>query len=244
METKQQSTYMEEKMIGLNFQHHFYVNPIGRAGGLALWWTAGLPIRIISSDRYYVHVFICIGVGFFCTFVHAPSESYERRAFWDVLSSLTRDKSQPWMVVGDCNTVCYAHEKQGRNLIRYSSVQPFKDFIDNNSLMDMGCIRNIFIWTNMQQGDDLVKARLDRALCTTEFRVHFENAKVYNEEMIGSDHAPIRVLLSSNARTKAPFRFDKRWIKKAECEDIIRRSWSSGGMCESRLRSCQTGLTY
>ncbi|CAN0876591.1 hypothetical protein LINGRAHAP2_LOCUS11399 [Linum grandiflorum] len=164
METKKKHEYMEGKRTILKFQQSFYVHPVGRAGGLALWWIANLLIRIIISSRYHIDVFISIGDEFYCTFVHAPSITSERRAFWGRIGSLRTNGNDPWMLIGDFNAVCFDYEKVGRLPIRYASTQPFRDFIFSNSLIDLGCKRNPLTWSNCQEEPNLVKARLDRAV--------------------------------------------------------------------------------
>ncbi|CAN0856530.1 hypothetical protein LINGRAHAP2_LOCUS6515 [Linum grandiflorum] len=243
METKKQMDYMEGKRKLLKFQQCYYVHPVERAGGLALWWIADLPIRVISCSRFYIDVFISIGDGFFCTFVHAPSTTIERREFWRCISSLRTNNNEPWLVIGDCNAVCFDYEKVGRNPIRYGSTQPFRDFIFANSLMDLGCKGDPLTWTNHQVEPYLVKARLDRALCNPRWQGMFGRAVLHNEDRIGSDHAPIRLLFEGIKRVRGPFRFDRRWSNNQECKDIIRTEWDKGGSCITRLRGCQETLS-
>ncbi|CAN0876586.1 hypothetical protein LINGRAHAP2_LOCUS11394 [Linum grandiflorum] len=164
MKTNKKHEYMEGKRTILKFQQSFYVHPVSRAGGLALWWIADLPIRIISSSRYHIDIFISIEDGFYCTFVHAPSITSKRRAFWGRIGSLRTNDNDPWMLIGDFNAVCFDYEKVGRHPIQYASTQPFRDFIFSNSLIDLGCKGNPLTWSNYQEEPNLVKARLDRAV--------------------------------------------------------------------------------
>ncbi|CAN0840801.1 LINE-1 retrotransposable element ORF2 protein [Linum grandiflorum] len=242
METKKKNDYMEGKRNILKFQHHFYVQPVERAGGLALWWIADLPIRIISSSKFFIDVFVSYGSGFYCTFVHAPSITSERRVFWEQISGLRTNVTDPWVVIGDCNAVCFAHEKKGRLPIRYDSTQHFRDFISSNALMDLGCKGDPLTWTNCQEEPNLVKARLDRALCSPSWFNLNERAMVYSEDRIGSDHAPIRLVFDGIRRTQGPFRYDRRWSKNNECKSIVKELWEGGGCCTEKLKSCKSQL--
>ncbi|CAN1121975.1 hypothetical protein LINPERHAP2_LOCUS1107 [Linum perenne] len=74
-------------------------------------------------------------------------------------------------------------------------------------------MENKFTWSNMKVGKDNIKVRLDRALCTSEWRFRFDKATIHHEAIIGSDHAPLRLqLFDNNMRKLAPFRIDERWL--------------------------------
>ncbi|CAN0919348.1 hypothetical protein LINGRAHAP2_LOCUS31400 [Linum grandiflorum] len=86
----------------------------------------------------------------------------------------------------------------------------------------MGYVGDPFTWTNGQANEDLIKVRLDRALCSPKWRLDFEDATVYHEQRIGSDHRPLTIsLLLNKRRRKPPFRFDARWLGKEECKKIV-----------------------
>lgn len=57
----------------------------------------------------------------------------------------------------------------------------------NGSSADHG----LGIWTNKRVGDDLIKERLDRVLCTSNWRVLYPTAVVFALPAVGSDHSPL-----------------------------------------------------
>ncbi|CAN0912769.1 hypothetical protein LINGRAPRIM_LOCUS483 [Linum grandiflorum] len=195
METKRASDYMEMKRMSMNFQHFFYVPPTDRAGGLGLWWVVDLPIKNIGSSRYNIDVLVSHATEFLCTFVHAPCRPSDRKEFWEMLGGRSQDRELPSLIIGDCNAVLHDHEKMGRHPVCYNSIQPFHNFVFNNELIDIGCKGDPFTWTNNQQGEDLVKQRLDRALYNLAWFTHYNSAVVTHKEMIGSDHALIQLCL-------------------------------------------------
>ncbi|CAN0910644.1 hypothetical protein LINGRAHAP2_LOCUS26404 [Linum grandiflorum] len=88
---------------------------------------------------------------------------------------------------------------------------PFRNFIDNNHLIDLGYQGTPFTWTNCQEGVNRIHSRLDRALVTNEWQNTFPNATVFHERAIGSDHNPFRTTLDLNTReSPPPFHFDER----------------------------------
>lgn len=67
---------------------------------------------------------------------------------------------------------------------------------------------------------------------------------------IGSDHVPICVQLDQEERRgDKDFKFEKMWLQKPECLDVIRNAWDRGGRLRSvedynvKIGSCITELT-
>ncbi|CAN1181361.1 hypothetical protein LINPERHAP2_LOCUS35338, partial [Linum perenne] len=73
METKQNQNFLDHKRMRFNYAGSFYVDPIGMAGGLCLWWKTGIDVRVISSSKNHIDVWVDLEEGFYITFVHAPS---------------------------------------------------------------------------------------------------------------------------------------------------------------------------
>ncbi|CAN0926190.1 hypothetical protein LINGRAHAP2_LOCUS35190 [Linum grandiflorum] len=246
METKHDEAFMDRKRASMNFANGFTVNPtglVGTAGGLSLWWIANLDISILSASSNYIHVLVKCSSNFLCTFVHAPTDVNERRAFWTSISALNTNSEVAWLIVGDCNAVLYDYEKEGGNLINYSSTLDFRNFLFDNELMDMGYIGDAFTWTNGQANGDEIKVRLDRALCSPRWRVDYEDATVFHEQRIGSDHRPLSISLHGNNRQRChPFRFDARWMSKDQCNLIIQEKWQAEENVAEKLKRCATDL--
>ncbi|CAN1136858.1 Transposon TX1 uncharacterized 149 kDa protein [Linum perenne] len=181
--------------------------------------------------------------SYYLTFVHAPNGSYERACFWKTLSSLRNNPNEPWLIIGDFNALVDDNEKCGGAPIRAENSEPFKEFIFNNELMDMGFTGQRNTWTNFQLGEDNIKERLDRGLCTVEWRNRFEKAILYHEPMIGSDHSPLRMEPRGERRmAQTPFRFDMRWTEYPKCDGIILNNWNGEGSCNSKLVNLQSRL--
>ncbi|CAL1374667.1 unnamed protein product [Linum trigynum] len=141
------------------------------------------------------------------------------------------------------NVVLFSEEKLGGGPPRADSVIPFKDFVSDNALMDLGFSGYPFTWKNNQEGSRRVEVRLDRVLCSTSWFSTFSNARVIHELPIESDHSPLIVELEGlKQRVKSPFRFDTRWLKREECHDIVNRIWEEEGNCEEKMSKCEKEL--
>nr|XP_023891716.1 uncharacterized protein LOC112003738 [Quercus suber] len=117
--------------------------------------------------------------------------------------------------------------------------------------MDLGYRGADFTWCNMQDGENRIQLRLDRALANTEWLGKFDGMRVYHLVDSTSDHCallltdtpPHRV---SNAKR---FHFEALWTKNEECRNIIESSWGMGvdlstpeGIMEN-LKRCASELS-
>ncbi|CAN0920359.1 hypothetical protein LINGRAHAP2_LOCUS32003 [Linum grandiflorum] len=246
METKQDVPYHAGMRVILNFANGYYVNPIGRAGGLALWWVQDMPIRVIRVSSHFIHVEVNSDHRFHCTFIHAPSNLNvgEKVAFWMEISNLHHDCNDPWLLVGDFNLICFPYEKEGGNGFSASNSATFWNFIASNALLDLGFQGEPFTWNNCQDRDRFIRIRLDRALSNVAWRNAYDRALVYHESDIGSDHRPIYInCLGLSRKSKCPFRFDVRWLSNTECNEIILNAWNSGHSSSDQMTSCQSSLS-
>ncbi|CAN1127223.1 Putative ribonuclease H protein At1g65750 [Linum perenne] len=145
--------------------------------------------------------------------------------------------------MGGFNAIIDPSEKIGGLPPRHNSTKAFKEFIFNNHLMDLGYTGNKFTWSNLQEGDDNIKVRLDRELCSFSWRTYYDKAIIHHEPMIGSDHSPIRLQFYGNANKKtAPFRFDERWMENQDCLETITNDWNPARSCQNNLMMIQTTM--
>ena len=93
----------------------------------------------------------------------------------------------------------------------------------------------------MQEGDDRVYLRLDRAFAMQSWIDNYKEARVHHIVDSTSDH--FALLISDFVAYQMPrrrrFHFEAMWTKKEECRDIIEAAWrnstnqnSPGGMVE------------
>lgn len=93
--------------------------------------------------------------------------------------------------MGDFNEILYVWEKVRKREAYYNRIAAFRDMLNETSLMDMDSQGCAYTWANNREGEDLVKKRLDRVLCTLEWRIAFHEAEIHALPTIGSDHSPL-----------------------------------------------------
>ena len=87
METKNKQEKLEKIRSSLHFTIAYYVDPIGRSGGLALWWTSSINLNVTFGSKNLIVVqgtlsgrshMSCLSI----CFVYAPHDRLSRTHVW------------------------------------------------------------------------------------------------------------------------------------------------------------------
>ncbi|KAF7814430.1 reverse transcriptase [Senna tora] len=68
----------------LAFDHSFYVDSVGKSGGLVMWWKDDVSLKFLFNSKNLIHTRISyssVDVPCFLTFVYGPRKERERRSF-------------------------------------------------------------------------------------------------------------------------------------------------------------------
>ncbi|KAL0301749.1 UNVERIFIED_CONTAM: hypothetical protein Sradi_6451700 [Sesamum radiatum] len=111
-------------------------------------------------------------------------------------------------------------------------MREFRLILDNAGLFDLGCSDGVFTWCNRQEAPHTILERLNRVCGNDNWQLQFPHTQVKHLSAIYS-HVPVLVELSpvtsQDERFVQPFRFEASWIKYADSEKIIAKSWSCIG---------------
>lgn len=178
----------------LKFLKSFLVQPEGTTGGLALMWSDEVYLDVESSSKDFIDL-SCkdpeSGHIMRITSIHASTNFQERLFLWQQIHNTHPGNQFPWICMGDFNEILYNWEKIGRREADHYRLVTFRDFQNACSLMDVDSKGYAFTWANKA----LFKERLDRVLCTMEWRILFPNAEVLDLLAIGPDHSPLLLSL-------------------------------------------------
>jgi hypothetical protein len=158
--------------------------------------------------------------------VWSPLNKREREVFWDSFADFGGSFEAPWLCIGDFNSILSQSEKQGGRPVASTSHCPFKNFIENFGMVDLGFAGNPFTWSNNRKGLENIKERLDRGLASPSWvHLHHEFSLIRLPAII-FDHNPI--LLNTNSSScflPRPFRFEEFWTKDPSCGQVIEEAW-------------------
>ncbi|KAK4278798.1 hypothetical protein QN277_016596 [Acacia crassicarpa] len=106
METKMCARKLGEIKRRCGFTQELYIDPIGLAGGLAIWWCDNVSFTVLYKSKNIIHVCIesnGMGLPKFLSLVYGPPKDRERRVVWELMKSLVATIEDSWLVVGDFN---------------------------------------------------------------------------------------------------------------------------------------------
>ncbi|KAK9045242.1 hypothetical protein V6N11_059129 [Hibiscus sabdariffa] len=225
---KQPKKYLEKIKMKMKMEHSFYIDPIGTAGGLALWWSKDTQIKVLKHGRYFIDAKISVNgeSEWFDTFIYGPPYSEEKRAFWELMTNLRSGNGVRWLVIGDSNVMSSQEEKLGGMLFDPNHARDFFEFIDTMGLLDIPISGGTFTWSNQRSDDEAILEKLDRVLCSSNWNISFPKAVAMLDIATGSDHDPIIVLLKDlNRKCMREFKFESKWLLKRICTTTVQDSW-------------------
>ncbi|KAF7146173.1 hypothetical protein RHSIM_Rhsim04G0061100 [Rhododendron simsii] len=241
METKNAERYLVWLQKHLSVDGGlFFVNPVGLARGLCIYWRKVLSFQINKGNSHLIDGYVTKG-QYKCrmTCVYAPTTAADRRVLWQELEAIGRGEDRDWIVGGDFNAIAHQDEKFG-GLPRHNwEMADFQNYIQESSLIDLGYVGYPFTWNNKRHGRDNVKERLDRFFASPSWRIRHPHGVVKHWQPGGSDHCPILLEASDNVkRFKQRFIFDRRWAEYEECGNIVQRAWAA------RFQGIKGGIDY
>ncbi|XP_048132793.1 uncharacterized protein LOC125314473 [Rhodamnia argentea] len=192
-------------------------------------WNHKVTVEIRECMENFIDL-ICkdleSGTRMRMTFLHALTNFQETLCLWDILRFISTINSMPWICVRDFNKILFHWEKIGKREEENYRMGAFRELLADCSLMKGESKDCAFTWSNNRKGEALVKKRLDRVLCNSEWRVLFLNAEAYALPAIGSNHSQI-ILSTSPAwkRSRKELKFEAFWLEDPECSKIVKDVW-------------------
>uniref|UniRef100_A0A7N2L3I4 Reverse transcriptase n=1 Tax=Quercus lobata TaxID=97700 RepID=A0A7N2L3I4_QUELO len=165
----------------------------GRASGLALFWSLGVELEVMYSDKNMITALVYSdppNSPWLLFAIYGPCRRNKRIMFWEMLENMVLSFSGPWIVIGDLNCIKRVDEKRGGRSSLESSINCLRDFMANTGAIDLGFNGPSFTWSNRCEGLANIKERLDQCLCDREWQILFPKAGVKHLSNANSDHNP------------------------------------------------------
>lgn len=150
-----------------------------------------------------------------------------RHRSWELLRLLPGQSELPWVIGGDFNEILSNEEKAGGVPRSDSLIEMFRLALMECSLTDLGFVGQKFTWSNNRSAPDTVRCRLDRVCANSSWSALFPDSYVVHLRYLGSDHVPILFRVSRprpqlGGTRRRPWLFEAQWMRRSECEEIIR----------------------
>ncbi|KAF4365374.1 hypothetical protein F8388_012526 [Cannabis sativa] len=201
----------------------------GASGGLALFWRRSWDIHVIESD--FNKILVRFGgngntgdwVG---CFTYAPPRRDARMVFWRDLCATMGSFTDPWIVMGDLNSVLSPDDKSGGRPVSRSEGQGLREFMFNLGAVDLESGSVLFTWTNGKDLDRLIRERLDRVVVSSSWLFLFKKVGVRNLPIHFSDHGAITLdTHMERENVVTPFRYLDAWSRDPDRRRVIEEAW-------------------
>lgn len=104
-----------------------------------------------------------------------------------------------------------------------------------------------FTWRNKVFDHNIIKKRLDKAVCSPDWFLLYPMSKVFNKPFLVSDQCPITIQVSKeNEFPPKPFRFFEAWCRDPSCRKVITLAWNSnvlGSLLSNFAKNWELRLT-
>ncbi|XP_071905749.1 uncharacterized protein [Coffea arabica] len=228
-ETKNRSKYMEKVKNILKFDEAVIVESMNRAGGMALFWKEEIKIKQVLrsaftkkaqvEDRESRSEWWFIGV-------YASCDDQIRKQQWKVIQARKGLWGERWLLDGDFNDILSNEEKWGGNWREDRSFKDFKDFLNENQLMDIGFEGHPWTWCNNWESEGEIRQRIDRGLCNYPWYKMFEKVSCKHLDTYASNHSMLLIdTKPGKIKKKKRFFFDKRWLQKEGITEVVKQAW-------------------
>lgn len=244
LETHSSGVKARKQAHKLGFSGMFIVDSQGQAGGLwCLWDEKVWKVDVVASSDQYVHLKVTwrSNVTWFTTAVYANPRFSRRQALWDDLKMLAESMEEPWMVLGDFNSIAANHERKGgAPNFASRSMRNFCSVIQDCNLLDAGFQGSMFTWKNGR-----LQQRLDRVLINIEWRLKFQGATVFHLPFYKSDHRALLVKFKSKRKInkrRRPFRFLAAWLTHQDFPVMMNMAWPIDSLWSQQINHLQGSL--
>ncbi|XP_074298293.1 uncharacterized protein LOC141629143 [Silene latifolia] len=162
--------------------------------------------------------------------VYASPDPKNKRDLWSELEAFVRSNNRPWLLARSFNETISLSERHGGDQNMARRCDCFNNWIENCDLIDLAFTGPNHTWA---RGNSM-----DKALCSSDWGIKFEEAMVRHLPAFSSDNCPLFISPNGIAPLSAvnrPFRFQACWLTHEDFKNFIDTNWPSKGIFPTRL---------
>lgn len=187
-------------------------------------------MTILSYCKIYIHSRVeknDINFSRYMTCVYGDPDANLRKIVWENITNFRIPHNQAWLCCGDFNDILAQNEKDGLRARDSRSIETFRNFLDNNNLIDMELKGCRFTWSN-NRDVGLVSEKNDMMFCNSPWNFKFPNASLTALPAVGSDHSPLILQLHRrHVEKRRLFHYEDFWEDHADLPRVIKYEWGS-----------------
>ncbi|XP_021766706.1 uncharacterized protein LOC110731184 [Chenopodium quinoa] len=165
----------------LNYNGHTRVDAQGYSGGIWIYWKPELvKVDPITKHNQYITMMITrVGeIPWYFTAIYASPDPSKRSELWYEFRKFADNNNQPWLLAGDFNETRYSWERNSSCPETSRRSERFNAWVDDTQLLELEFSGPSHTWARGNSYDTYQSARLDRALCNSEWGLRFDLARV------------------------------------------------------------------
>ena len=105
-----------------------------------------------------------------------------------MIKQLGKQIENPWVCIGDFNEILSVNEKEGRVDRSSRQMVNFRQCLECTGLRDLGFTGSWYTWAGDRRDYGCIRARIVRAVATTEWCGKFPRARLFHLANLASDH--------------------------------------------------------
>lgn len=230
----------------LNFNKWVRIEAIGFSGGIWILWRDEINVVVSHTHPQFAVLDIChMGKRWNLVIVYASPDYQLRNKLWSELNKERLGLVDEWMAVGDFNAVTNVDEVSNQNTFNQRRCAGLKKWIHREGLIDPGFTGPLFTWVRGKETDNFKGARLDRAVCSTEWLNYFPDVNVKHLPRIKSDHSPLLINLAGiTSKKKNDFMFQVAWMSHPHFRSFIADNWRKEENAVTNIKRLTPLLEY
>ncbi|XP_042944707.1 uncharacterized protein LOC122278595 [Carya illinoinensis] len=251
METKMNSKKAEKVKRSLKGDGFFVAEPVGKKGGLIMWWDQNVTAEVANYSHRHISLWIYDEKGqdkWLLTGYYGEPDGRKRSDSWKFFTLLKPERNIGWGVIGDFNELVSQDEKVGGRQRLENQMKDFREALEDGGLYDMGWRGDKFTWSNKHADETFTKERLDRVVVNAKWKSSFRESWVEVLAARCSDHRPLLWCMyqtrNNGIRRRKVFRYEASWALEEECNEVLKRVWDQVGETNllSKLESSEVTL--
>ncbi|XP_074266442.1 uncharacterized protein LOC141589715 [Silene latifolia] len=168
-------------------------------GGIWLYWRPEfVSVLPVKEHPQYITIEVSRNgeLPWFFSVVYASPNPSNRVELWSELERFARNNDHPWMLAGDYNETRSLTERHGGNNNMARRCELFNNWIESCQLIELEFSGPAHTWSRGNSEATRQSARLDRALCNSEWGTMFGDASRWNEDVFGNIFRQKRQLIA------------------------------------------------
>ncbi|XP_074299745.1 uncharacterized protein LOC141630901 [Silene latifolia] len=185
--------------------------------------------KFLSYSAQHIHMLVHSQIDnkrFYLTFIYAFNDVNGRVELWNFLKKFSEDCHEPWLWLGDFNTVLGPVERL-RGSTSNAKMEHFQDCVSICCMEDIVATGALFTWSNKQAPLERVYSRLDRAMGNLEWFEQFGDSVVHFHPEGLFYHCPCTVLdKNSEIKGRKRFKYFNMWGTAPNFKSLVSDCWS------------------